>query len=98
MFSLWIRTACGGSGTLVCGADAKEAFPRLRDRESTGTSYPRLICHSLATQLNCFLLTHPSRPPQFGLGLKTHALLTAAGIESVVVLDSAVAYVMAKVN
>ena len=36
--------------------------------------------------------------PQFGLGLKTHALLTAAGIESVVVLDSAVAYVMAKVS
>ena len=35
---------------------------------------------------------------QFGLGLKTHALLTAAGIESVVVLDSAVAYVMAKVS
>lgn len=35
---------------------------------------------------------------QFGLGLKTHALLTAAGIECVVVLDSAVAYVMAKVS
>ncbi|BGP54098.1 translation initiation factor eIF-2B subunit alpha [Rhodotorula sphaerocarpa] len=35
-----------------------------------------------------------SRP--FGLGLKTHAILTEAGIPCVVVLDSAVAYVMAK--
>lgn len=37
----------------------------------------------------------PARP-QFGLGLKTHAILTEAGIPCVVVLDSAVAYVMAK--
>ncbi|GAA5951593.1 hypothetical protein JCM8115_005191 [Rhodotorula mucilaginosa] len=35
-----------------------------------------------------------SRP--FGLGLKTHAILTEAGIPCVVVLDSAVAYVMPK--
>ncbi|GJN88344.1 hypothetical protein Rhopal_001309-T1 [Rhodotorula paludigena] len=35
-----------------------------------------------------------SRP--FGLGLKTHAVLTEAGIPCVVVLDSAVAYIMAK--
>ncbi|GAA5992519.1 hypothetical protein JCM10908_000859 [Rhodotorula pacifica] len=35
-----------------------------------------------------------SRP--FGLGLKTHAILTEAGIPCVVVLDSAVAYIMPK--
>ncbi|KAK4332674.1 Translation initiation factor eIF-2B subunit alpha [Rhodotorula toruloides] len=35
-----------------------------------------------------------SRP--FGLGLKTHAVLTEAGIPCIVVLDSAVAYIMSK--
>ncbi|GAA5919947.1 hypothetical protein JCM1841_000063 [Sporobolomyces salmonicolor] len=35
-----------------------------------------------------------SRP--FGLGLKTHAILTAAGIPTQVILDSAVAYIMPK--
>jgi translation initiation factor eIF-2B subunit alpha len=33
---------------------------------------------------------------QFGLGLKTQAVLAEAGIPSVVVLDSAVAYIMSR--
>lgn len=37
-----------------------------------------------------------SRP--LGLGLKTHALLQRAGIESVVILDSAVAWSMSRID
>lgn len=37
-----------------------------------------------------------SRP--FGLGLKTHAILTKEGIDSMVILDSAVSYCMGKVD
>lgn len=38
----------------------------------------------------------PRSSRQFGLGLKTHAVLTVAGIPCIVVLDSAVAYIMSK--
>ena len=37
-------------------------------------------------------------PRQFGLGLKTHAVLLENNIESVVVLDSAVSFIMGKVD
>ncbi|KAM0746123.1 nagb/rpia/CoA transferase-like protein [Meredithblackwellia eburnea MCA 4105] len=37
-----------------------------------------------------------SRP--YGLGLKTHAILSEAGIDCVVILDSAVSYIMAKAD
>jgi translation initiation factor eIF-2B subunit alpha len=41
-------------------------------------------------------LTHECA--QYGLGLKTHALLTAASIDCVVILDSAVSFYMGAVD
>ncbi|BGP38186.1 translation initiation factor eIF-2B subunit alpha [Rhodotorula kratochvilovae] len=62
-------------------------------------SYSRVVNQALVyaahTQKKRFqVYVTESRP--FGLGLKTQAILTKAGIPCVVVLDSAVAYIMAK--
>ncbi|BGO89815.1 hypothetical protein NBRC10512_007232 [Rhodotorula toruloides] len=62
-------------------------------------SYSRVVIQALLfaaqTQKKRFqVYVTESRP--FGLGLKTHAVLTEAGIPCIVVLDSAVAYIMSK--
>ncbi|GAA5913133.1 hypothetical protein JCM6882_005797 [Rhodosporidiobolus microsporus] len=62
-------------------------------------SYSRVVVQALLfaaqTQKKKFsVYVTESRP--FGLGLKTHAILQEAGIPCVVVLDSAVAYIMSR--
>ncbi|GAA6037013.1 hypothetical protein JCM8097_005508 [Rhodosporidiobolus ruineniae] len=62
-------------------------------------SYSRVVVQALLyaaqTQKKQFsVYVTESRP--FGLGLKTHAILTEAGIPCIVVLDSAVAYIMSR--
>ncbi|GAA5971538.1 hypothetical protein JCM11641_000633 [Rhodosporidiobolus odoratus] len=62
-------------------------------------SYSRVVVQALLyaaqTQKKQFqVYVTESRP--FGLGLKTHAILADAGIPCVVVLDSAVAYIMSR--
>merc|ERR1711939_190296 len=61
-------------------------------------SYSRVVTQSLlqaARQRKRFkVFVTESRP--FGLGLKTHAILTKAGVPCQVILDSAVAFTMAK--
>jgi translation initiation factor eIF-2B subunit alpha len=63
-------------------------------------SYSRVVIQALVyahSQKKRFsVYVTESRP--YGLGIKTHALLTAAGIESIVILDSAVAWIMGKVD
>ncbi|SGZ22900.1 BQ5605_C022g09558 [Microbotryum silenes-dioicae] len=53
------------------------------------------LLHAAQQQKNCFqVYVTESRP--FGLGLKTQAILSRAGIPCIVVLDSSVAYIMPK--
>ena len=64
-------------------------------------SYSRLVSQTLlhaATVSRKRFSVYVTEARPFGLGLKTHALLTKAGIPCVVILDSAVAYTMGKVD
>lgn len=63
--------------------------------------YSRVVCQALlfaaVTQKKRIqVYVTESRP--FGLGLKTHAVLSEASIECLVILDSAVSYTMRKVD
>ena len=63
-------------------------------------SYSRVVVQALLRahedkkRFNVYITE--ARP--FGLGLKTHAILSAAGVSCSVILDSAVAYILGKVD
>lgn len=62
-------------------------------------SYSRLVAQTLihaATVSRKRFSVYVTEARPFGLGLKTHAVLTKAGIPCTVILDSAVAYTMGK--
>ncbi|GAA6001250.1 hypothetical protein JCM10207_007486 [Rhodosporidiobolus poonsookiae] len=79
---------------------SRNMAPFIRDGSTLLVhSYSRVVVQALLyaaqTQKKQFqVYVTESRP--FGLGLKTHAILTEAGIPCVVVLDSAVSYIMSR--
>lgn len=82
----WVLASGGAGSALCCGTE--EALPGLRDRVASG-EFTWAGDGRRSSSPSSF---------QFGLGLKTHAVLLENNIESVVVLDSAVSFIMGKVD
>lgn len=82
----------GSHAKFVACSAATETFHSLRNGSQAGKRV-LAIEYSLET-----LLSDMRQLSQFGLGIKTHAILTKAGIPCQVILDSAVAFAMPQVD